>query len=152
MLNFCTELHLVRGRIQCALVVLPECLQWVLHPIAYFVQGRHGLCHASIGPVHLVQCLDVCGYDIGSLRFLEWMAAEHLLADLRWTLVNSLKQINQGVPIGAVQSEHVFVARHRNFGHVLAELYPGLVVYLDHLVYAAEGWLSLASHWEGRVE
>ena len=60
-----------------------------------------------------------------------------------------LEQIDEGVPVAAVQPERLLLAGHRDLVHVLAQLDLWLVIHRDQLEYATQCWLSLAGYKVG---
>lgn len=135
--------HLVRRRIQRALVIVAQLLQRALHGFAHLLQRRQRAGQLALLPVHAVQWLDAGRHHVRPLRLLERMTAEDLLADQRRRFVQLLDEVEQRVSVDAVQPEHVLVAGHGDLFDVLAELDARQPVDFDHFVDAAECGLSL---------
>lgn len=124
-------------------MVVTHRLQGRLDTFTDHCQARHRLTNLSILPVNLKETLNACRDHICSLALLEWMPAKHLLTYNGRRLVSLLQQVDQCMAISSVQSECIFISRHRHLLHVLTQLNPGVSVDLDQLVDAAQCRLPL---------
>ena len=59
------------------------------------------------------------------------------MCHLRWILAGPLQQVDEGVPVAAVEAEGLLLARHRDLVHVLRQLDLRLLVDGDELEDAA---------------
>lgn len=71
------------------------------------------------------------------------MTAEHLLANLGWRLVLALQDVDDCPALGAVESEGILAAWHRDLLDILAELDSRVLVDLDKLVDTSQRRLLL---------
>lgn len=138
--------YLVRSWIQAPHVIRPQSFQRCKDLVSDLFQSWERLTQDSVFPINLVETFDPCWNDISSFRFLEWMTAEHFLADFWWRLVVSLQQVDQSVLIAAIQSIAGLVSGHRHFFHVLTQLNSSLSVDFNEFVDTAQRRLSLTSH------
>ena len=106
-------------------------------------------------------------HHVRPLALLKRVSAQHPFANLEsklsirdstispfasclwWVFPWPLKQVDEGVPVAAVQPERLLLAGHRDLVHVLAQLDLWLVIHRDQLEDATQCWLSLAGHKMG---
>jgi hypothetical protein len=157
--------HLVGRRVQVSQMILTQRAERFLHAISDFGERRYLLSHGTVLPPQLVQRLDPaegCARKSQNfhekhphsprwrhecaLRLVERMTTEDFFARLRRFLIKLLQDIDDGPALGAVQSEGIFLARHRDLLDVLAQLDARLTVDLHQLVHAPEGRLLLTRH------
>lgn len=130
-------------------MIVAQCLQRDLHLLAHLFERRQLLTYLARFPVDLVERFDVRRNNIGALGLLEGMATQHLLAHGGRMFRVLLKQINQSMSIGTVQSIGILVARHCDLFHILTQFNPRLPIDLDQLVDTTQGRLSLTGNCIG---
>merc|ERR1719500_231223 len=111
--------------------------------------GGEGVGHLAVVPHTLVHRLHLVRHHVRPLALLKRVSAQHPFSHLWWVFPWPLKQVDEGVPVSAVQPEGLLLPGHRDLVHVLAQLDLWLVIHGDQLEDATKRWLSLAGHKVG---
>ena len=151
-------------------MVLSQGLQWPLNLLPDLCDGGEGVGHLAVVPHPLVHRLHLVRHHVRPLALLKRVAAQHPLSHLHqsehsvrdvisqffvqssylwWVFPWPLEQVDESVPIAAVQPERLLLPGHRDLVHVLTQLDLWLVIHRDQLEDAAQRWLSLAGYKVG---